>query len=255
MMFSTIIGIMIPFFGTALGALCVFFLRGEMSGRVRSALSGFAGGIMVAASVWSLLIPAIERCEGMGKLAFLPAVSGLLCGALFLLLIDVIIPHITENTENGVLGEGRGMFFAITLHNLPEGMAVGAVFAGIVAGETSITLAAAMVLSIGVAVQNVPEGAIVSMPQYSRGMPRGRAFLNGVASGVVEPVGAAVTILAASVIIPLLPFLLGFAAGAMLLVVAEELIPDVMESGHLHVGCFLFTLGFALMMTLDVTLG
>lgn len=254
-MISITIGILIPFFGTALGALCVFFLRGEMSGRVRSALSGFAGGIMVAASVWSLLIPAIDRCESMGTLAFLPAVSGLLCGAMFLLLLDVIIPRLTANTENDALGAGRRMFFAITLHNLPEGMAVGAVFAGLLAGETSITLAAAMVLSIGVAVQNVPEGAIVSMPQYSRGMARGRAFLYGTASGVVEPIGAAITILAASVVVPLLPFLLGFAAGAMLLVVAEELIPDVIESGYVHVGSFLFTIGFSLMMTLDVTLG
>ena len=253
MTWMSALGILIPFFGTALGAFGVFFLQNEMSGRVRSALSGFAGGIMVAASVWSLLIPAVERCEGLGTLAFLPAVLGLLCGALFLLLIDVVTP--CEEREVGALGDGRRMLFAVTLHNLPEGMAVGAVFAGLLAEERVGTLAAAMVLSVGVAVQNVPEGAIVSMPQYSRGTSRGRALWSGIMSGVVEPIGAAVTVLAASVVLPLLPFLLGFAAGAMLLVVAEELIPDMVESGHVHLGAFLFTLGFALMMTLDVTLG
>lgn len=253
-MTAIVFGVLIPLLGTTLGAACVFFMWGEMDRRVRSALSGFAGGIMVAASVWSLLIPAIDRSEALGKLSFVPPVLGLLCGVGFLILLDVLIPRLYAD-EDGEAKNPRKLVFAVTLHNLPEGMAVGAIFAGVIAGEAGITLAAAMVLSIGVAVQNFPEGAIVSMPQYSGGMSKWRAFLCGAASGVVEPIGAVITIMAASFIVPILPFLLGFAAGAMLYVVVEELIPEVSESGHQRLGSVFFTLGFSLMMALDVALG
>ena len=252
-MIATVWGIMIPFLGTALGAACVFFMSDEVKGSVRSALSGLAGGIMVAASVWSLLIPAIERSSHLGRLSFLPAAAGLLCGVLLLLLLDAVVPRLYAE---GASGDRHGkMLFAVTLHNFPEGMAVGAVFAGILAGEPGITVAAGMVLSIGVAVQNFPEGAIVSMPLCSGGMSRGRAFLYGVLSGAVEPLGALLTVAAVGIVVPILPFLLGLAAGAMLYVVAEELIPDVAESGHARVGNILFAVGFTLMMMLDVALG
>ena len=247
------LGVLIPFFGTALGGACVFFMRGEINQRVRSGLSGFAGGIMVAASVWSLLLPAIDRAESLGALAFLPATAGFLGGVLFLILIDLAAPFLAmesyEKKPNGRL------FFAVTLHNLPEGMAVGAVFAGVLAGEGGITLAAAMVLSVGVALQNIPEGAIVSMPQYGNGKTRIQAFISGAASGVIEPIGAAITILAAHVIVPILPVMLGFAAGAMIFVVVEELLPEVWESGHAKTGNLAFALGFTVMMVLDVVLG
>jgi ZIP family zinc transporter len=243
---------MIPFLGTVIGAACVFFCKGEMNRRLRSALSGFAGGIMVAASVWSLMIPAIERASTLGQLAFLPAAGGCLLGALLLLLADRFMPAVTLREAGW---ETHRMLFAITLHNLPEGMAVGTAFAGAVAGSGGLGIAAATVLAIGVGVQNVPEGAIVSMPLRGRGMPLGRAFCDGVMSGVVEPIGAVITLLAASVILPILPLLLGFAAGAMLYVVVCELIPEVMESGHADMGNLLFIIGFLVMMSLDVALG
>lgn len=254
MLIDILVGILIPLVGTALGAACVFFMRGEMDLRIQSALSGFAAGIMVAASVWSLLIPAIERAAHLGRLSFLPAVVGLIGGALFLLVLDSMIPRLyaaweRENARTSML------VFAVTLHNLPEGMAVGAVFAGLIAGETGITLAGALALSVGIALQNFPEGAIISLPQHSAGIDRGRAFWCGVLSGVVEPLGAVLTIFAASVIVPALPFVLSFAAGAMLYVVAEELIPEVAKSGHPHVGNVMFAVGFSFMMALDVALG
>lgn len=245
-------GVLIPLLGTSLGAACVFFMWGEMNRCARSALSGFAAGIMVAASVWSLLLPAIERAETLGWLSFAPAAGGVLCGTLLLMLADAIAP--CHTAEGAGYRENR-MYFAITLHNLPEGMAVGAALAGALAGSAGVGMAAAIVLSIGVAVQNIPEGAIVSMPLRGKGVPTGKAFFKGVLSGVVEPIGAAVTLLAASVIVPILPFLLGFAAGAMLYVVACELIPEVAESGHARTGNLLFILGFLVMMTLDVVLG
>lgn len=253
-MTAIVFGVLIPLLGTTIGAACVFFMWGEMNRQVRSALSGFAGGIMVAASVWSLLIPAIDRSSHLGKLSFIPPVFGLLCGVGFLIVLDALIPRLYAD-EDGETRNPRKLIFAVTLHNLPEGMAVGAIFAGVLAGEAGITLTAAMVLSIGVAVQNFPEGAIISMPQYSGGMSKWRSFLCGAASGVVEPIGAVITILAASFVVPTLPFLLGFAAGAMLYVVVEELIPDVAESGHRKLGAVFFTLGFSLMMALDVALG
>ena len=244
-------GILLPLCGTALGAAGVFVLRGDLNRRVQSALSGFSAGIMAAASVWSLLIPAIEASAEMERLSFLPAMIGLLCGVGGLILIDLILPFLYARAEE----RRSSLCFAVTLHNRPEGMAVGAVFAGLLAGEEGITLAAAMTLSLGVAIQNVPEGAIVSMPQYSRKGSRWGAFFTGAASGIVEPIGAAVTVLAASVIVPILPFLLGFAAGAMLYVVVEELIPEVAEGGYACTGNVMFAVGFSLMMALDVALG
>ena len=250
-MSAIVFGMLLPLIGTALGAACVFFMWGEMNGRVCSALSGFAAGIMVAASVWSLLIPAIDASEGLGKWSFVPATAGLLCGVGFLLVTDAFIPRLYARAEE----KRSSLVFAVTLHNLPEGMAVGAVFAGLLAGEAGITLAAALALSLGVAIQNIPEGAIVSMPQYSAGKSRIRSFFGGAMSGVVEPIGAVVTVLAASIVVPILPFLLGFAAGAMLYVVVEELIPEVAEGGFSCTGNTMFAIGFSLMMALDVALG
>ena len=252
-MIDIALGILIPFLGTALGAACVFFWRRSMGRRTVSALGGFAAGIMTAASVWSLLIPAIGRSEAWGRLSFVPASVGMLCGVLFLLISDIAVHGLY-----GVGDEGRRpsmLAVAVTLHNLPEGMAVGAIFAGVLAGEEGITVAAALALSTGVAIQNFPEGAIISMPAGGRGIPRGRAFATGVLSGIVEPLGAIVTILAAGIIVPALPYLLGFAAGAMLYVVTAELIPDVAKSGHPHTGNIMFAMGFTLMMALDVAFG
>lgn len=252
MIIDVALGVLLPFVGTALGAACVFFMRGEMNKRVQSALMGFSAGIMVAASVWSLLLPALDRSSEWERLSFLPAAVGLFGGMAFLQALDLLIPRIYEESEKK--SKSR-LVLAVTLHNLPEGMAVGAVLAGLLAGEQGITVAAAIALSLGVAIQNFPEGAIISMPERSRGLSRKRAFLYGALSGAVEPIGAFVTILAASIIVPALPFFLGFAAGAMLYVVVEELIPEVSRSGHTHVGNMMFSLGFTLMMTLDVALG
>ena len=255
MIIDVTLGVLLPFFGTTLGAACVFFMRGEMNKRIQSALMGFAAGIMVAASVWSLLLPALDRSQEWGRLSFLPAAVGLFCGMIFLLLLDVMIPRLYAASD-GVGGRRQSMLvLAVTLHNLPEGMAVGAVLAGLLAGESGITVAAAIALSLGIAIQNIPEGAIISMPECSQGISRKSAFVYGMLSGVVEPIGALMTLLAASVIVPALPFFLGFAAGAMLYVVVEELIPEVSRSGHSHVGNVMFSLGFTMMMVLDVALG
>ena len=250
MTINILLGALLPFMGTALGAAGVFFMRGEMNARARSAVIGFAAGIMVAASVWSLILPAVARAAGLGRFAFVPAAVGLLCGVFFLLLLDLLASRLCAK------GESRSrLTMAVTLHNLPEGMAVGAVLAGLLAGEEGITVASALALSLGIAIQNFPEGAIISMPEHSRGYARGRAFLHGVLSGAVEPLGALMTILAAGVIVPALPYLLGFAAGAMICVVVEELIPELAESGHLHLGSITFSFGFTLMMILDIALG
>ena len=227
---ETFLGIMIPFLGTALGSACVFFMKKSLGNLVQRALAGFAAGVMVAASIWSLLIPAIEQSEGMGKLSFLPAFIGFWAGVLFLLLLDRLIPHlhVGSNQAEGPksrLGHSTMMVLAVTLHNIPEGMAVGVMYAGFLAGNAQITAASALVLSLGIAIQNFPEGAIISMPLRAEGESKGRAFLGGVLSGVVEPIGAVLTILAAQLVIPALPYFLSFAAGAMLYVVVEELIP------------------------------
>ena len=253
-------GIAIPFLGTALGAACVFFMKKALSDRVQRALTGFAAGVMVAASVWSLLIPAMEQSAGMGKWAFVPAAVGFWIGILFLLLLDHIIPHLHQNSTQAEgpksqLERTTMMVLAVTLHNIPEGMAVGVVYAGYRSGSAQITAAGALALSLGIAIQNFPEGAIISMPLRAEGMSKGRAFLGGVLSGSVEPIGAVLTILAAGLIVPALPYLLSFAAGAMLYVVVEELIPEMSEGVHSDIGTVFFAVGFSVMMVLDVALG
>ena len=260
--FSPIIfeGLAIPFLGTALGAACVFFMKEELSVHVQKMLLGFAAGVMVAASVWSLLIPAMEESAHLGDLAFLPAVAGFWIGTLFLLLLDHIIPHLHLNSDEAEgpkshLSKTIMMALAVTLHNIPEGMAVGVVLAGWAAGGGDISVGAALALSIGIAIQNFPEGAIVSMPLRAAGETRAKAFRLGVLSGIVEPIGGFLTILAASFVIPVLPYLLSFAAGAMLYVVVEELIPEMSAGEHTDIGVLAFAFGFTLMMALDVALG
>ena len=249
-----------PFFGTALGAACVFFLKKGLGDRVQRGLTGFASGVMVAASIWSLLIPAMEQSAGVGGWAFLPAVTGFWAGILFLLGLDHLIPHLHQRSQQAEgprtqLQRSTMMVLAVTLHNIPEGMAVGVVYAGFLAGEGQITVMGALALSLGIAIQNFPEGAIISMPLRSEGMGKAKAFAGGVLSGVVEPVGALLTILAAGLVVPALPYLLSFAAGAMLYVVVEELIPEMSQGEHSNVGTLAFALGFTLMMALDVALG
>ena len=253
-------GILIPFLGTSLGAGCVFFLKKSLSDGIQRALTGFAAGVMVAASVWSLLIPAMEQAADLGRLAFFPAAVGFWLGILFLLLLDHLIPHLHQNSlqaegPKSQLQRTTMMVLAVTLHNIPEGMAVGVVYAGYLAGTAQITAAGALALSLGIAIQNFPEGAIISMPLRAEGMKKGRAFWGGVLSGIVEPIGAVLTILAAGIVVPALPYLLSFAAGAMLYVVVEELIPEMSQGQHSNVGTVFFAVGFSGMMVLDVALG
>lgn len=255
------LGIMIPFAGTTLGAACVFLLKNDIPDRVQKALLGFASGIMVAASVWSLLIPSMEMSQSMGRLRFIPAVAGFLIGVGFILALDTFVPHqhIGQEEAEGIpKGWSRSvkLLLAVTLHNIPEGMAVGVVFAGMIADSAEITMAGAFALSVGIAVQNFPEGAIVSMPLRSEsGMNRWKAFLCGAASGIVEPAAAGLTILLKNLLIPVLPYLLAFAAGAMIYVVVEELIPEANEGKHSNIATVGFALGFSVMMILDVALG
>ena len=254
------LGILIPFIGTTLGAACVLFMKKTLRKQVQNALAGFAAGVMVAASIWSLLIPAIEQSENMGALSFFPAVVGFWIGVLFLLTLDHLIPHLHVGSEQSEgpkskLGRTTMMVLAVTLHNIPEGMAVGVMYAGFLAGNTQITAASALALSLGIAIQNFPEGAIISLPLRAEGESKGKAFLGGVLSGVVEPIGAVLTIIAAQLIIPALPYLLSFAAGAMLYVVVEELIPEMSQGEHSNIGTVFFAVGFSLMMVLDVALG
>ena len=268
-------GILIPFLGTSLGAGCVFFLKNSLRDGIQRALTGFAAGVMVAASIWSLLIPAMEQAADLGRLAFFPAVVGFWLGVLFLLLLDHLIPHLHQNSlqaegPKSQLQRTTMMVLAVTLHNIPEGMAVGVVYAGYLipegmavgvvyagylAGTAQITAAGALALSLGIAIQNFPEGAIISMPLRAEGMKKGRAFWGGVLSGIVEPIGAVLTILAAGIVVPALPYLLSFAAGAMLYVVVEELIPEMSQGQHSNVGTVFFAVGFSVMMVLDVALG
>lgn len=257
---NTFYGILIPFLGTTLGAACVFFLKKALSESLQRALTGFAAGVMVAASVWSLLIPAIEQASGMGRLSFAPAVIGFWCGILFLLLLDHVIPHLHRNCEQTEgpkihLQRSTMLLLAVTLHNIPEGMAVGVMYAGYLSGNAQITAAGALALSLGIAIQNFPEGAIISMPLRAEGMSKSKAFLCGTLSGIVEPIGAFLTILAAQHIIAFLPYFLSFAAGAMLYVVVEELIPEMSQGRHSNLGTLFFAIGFTLMMALDVGLG
>lgn len=256
---NSFLGIMIPFIGTTAGAACVFFLRGEIQVNVQKSLLGFAAGVMMAASVWSLLIPSIGMAEGMGKLAFIPAATGFFIGIASMLLLDRLAPEIyvqkNGNDTRGSLSKNAMLLLAVTIHNIPEGMAVGVVFAGMLSGTAGITMADAMALSVGIAVQNFPEGAIISLPLRAEGMGKRRAFYYGTASGAVEPVGALLTILLSAYITPILPYLLAFAAGAMLYVVVEELIPEASQEPHSHIGTVGAALGFLIMMILDVALG
>ena len=257
---ETFLGILIPFLGTTLGSSCVFFMKNTFSDLIQRSLAGFAAGVMVAASIWSLLIPAIEQSESMGKLSFLPAFIGFWSGVLFLLLLDRLIPHLHVGSEQAEgpkskLGRTTMMMLAVTLHNIPEGMAVGVVYAGFLSGNTQITAASALALSLGIAIQNFPEGAIISMPLRAEGERKGRAFLGGVLSGIVEPIGAVLTLLAAQLVIPALPYFLSFASGAMLYVVVEELIPEMSQGRHSNLGTVFFAVGFSVMMVLDVALG
>ena len=254
-----IIGILIPLAGTSLGSAMVFFLKDSISKNIQRILTGFAAGVMVAASFWSLLQPALESAESMGKLSFIPAAAGFLIGIGFLLVLDMVTPHMHMNKE----GEGpksglkrtTKLILAVTLHNIPEGMAVGVVYANIIAGNSLISTAGALALAIGIAIQNFPEGAIVSMPLRGEGMSKGKTFWYGVLSGAVEPVAAIITVFAFSLVSATLPYMLAFAAGAMIYVVVEELIPEMSEGEHSNLGTIALSFGFVLMMILDVALG
>lgn len=254
------IGVMIPFIGTMLGAACVFFMRKELNAKVQKALLGFASGVMVAASVWSLLIPAIDMSQAMGSFAFVPATVGFGLGILFLLGMDRLIPHLHLNTDEpegpkSNLKKTTMLVLAVTLHNIPEGMAVGVGFAGLLSGNEQMTLAGAFALSAGIAIQNFPEGAIISLLLASEGGSKGKAFWYGTLSGIVEPIAAVLTILLASLITPVLPYLLAFAAGAMIYVVVEELLPEASQGEHANISTIGFAVGFMIMMVLDVALG
>lgn len=257
---NAVIGLMIPFAGTTAGAAAVMFMRKELDDRVQRALTGFAAGVMTAASVWSLILPAIEQSSHLGRLSFLPAAAGFWGGVLFLLLLDRVIPHLhmyateAEGPRSG-MAKTTMMVMAVTLHNIPEGMAVGVVYAGLLSGTAEITAGGALALAVGIAIQNFPEGAIISMPLHAEGNSRVRSFADGVLSGLVEPVGGLITIFAASLVVPAMPYLLSGAAGAMMYVVVEELIPEMSSGKHSNIGTLMFSFGFTLMMMLDVSLG
>ena len=257
---TVLIGLLIPFLGTALGSGCVFFMRKTLSQSVQKALSGFAAGVMVAASVWSLLIPAMEQASDLESWAFLPALVGFWLGVLFLLLLDHVIPHLHRNASKAEgpksrLARTTMMVLAVTLHNIPEGMAVGVVYAGLRSGSANITAGGALALALGIAIQNFPEGAIISMPLYAEGKSKPASFALGVLSGAVEPVFGALTVILVGLVVPAMPYLLSFAAGAMLYVVVEELIPEMSAGEHSNIGVLFFAVGFSLMMALDVALG
>lgn len=253
------IGVLIPFLGTALGAACVFLLKKEMNATLQKTMLGFAAGVMVAASVWSLLIPAMEMSDSMGRLSFIPAAAGFLLGIGFLLILDKAIPHLHLNEEEqegpkGNFKKSTMLMLAVTIHNIPEGASVGIVLAGALAGDNLITMAGAIALSVGIAIQNFPEGAIISLP-LKETSGKGKAFLMGVLSGIVEPIAAIITLLLATYITPFIPYTLAFAAGAMIYVVVEELVPESAEGEHSNMGTIGFAIGFVLMMILDVALG
>ena len=257
---TVVFGLLIPFLGTSLGAACVFFLKDDLKTGLQRALTGFAAGVMVAASIWSLLVPAIEQAESMERLAFLPAFLGFWLGIGFLLLLDHVIPHLhmtIEQTEGpkSRLPRTAMMVLAVTLHNIPEGMAVGVVYAGLLNGTDLITAGGALALALGIAIQNFPEGAIISMPLYAEGKSKSKSFWLGVLSGAVEPIFGTLTVVVAGLVIPAMPYLLSFAAGAMLYVVVEELIPEMSVGEHSNTGVVSFAVGFSLMMALDVALG
>ena len=255
-----VIGLAIPFLGTTLGAAMVFLMKNKINNKIEKLLLGFASGVMIAASIWSLLIPAIEMSESQGKIAWVPATIGFLLGITFLLVLDSVIPHmhLKSDKPEGIkskLKKTTMMVFAVTLHNIPEGMAVGVTFAGALTQNAGITMAGAFALAIGIAIQNFPEGAIISMPLKSEGMSKPKAFLYGTLSGIVEPIGAIITILLTNAVVPMLPYLLAFAAGAMIYVVVEELIPESQAGQHSNIGTIGVAIGFVVMMILDVALG
>lgn len=257
---SILPALIVPFLGTSLGSACVFLMRGKMNPKIQKSLQGFASGVMVAASIWSLILPAFEMSSSFGKLSFIPPVAGFWLGIFFLLGIDHLVPHLhlgssSPEGHKSRLKKTTMMVLAVTIHNIPEGMAVGVVYAGFLSGNGGITAAGALSLALGIAIQNFPEGAVISLPLSSEGESRGKAFAAGVLSGAVEPVGAFLTIIASSVVLGALPYLLSFAAGAMLYVVVEELIPEMSSGSHSDVGAVSFAFGFTLMMTLDVVLG
>ena len=254
------IGLLIPFLGTVLGSSMVFLMRKQMHKKIEKLLLGFASGVMLSASIWSLIIPSMEMAKKQGEISWVPAAIGFLLGVLFLLALDHIIPHLHLKTDKpeGISSKFKNstmMVLAVTLHNIPEGMAVGVVFAGMLAESTGITLAGAIALSIGIAIQNFPEGAIISMPLKAEGISKVKAFIYGILSGIVEPIAAIITILITSVVFPVLPYILSFAAGAMIYVVVEELIPETQEGEHSDIGTIGVAIGFVLMMILDVALG
>lgn len=255
-----VIGLAIPFLGTTLGAAMVFLMKNKINNKIEKLLLGFASGVMIAASIWSLLIPAIEMSESQGKIAWVPAAIGFLLGITFLLVLDSVIPHLhlKSDKQEGIkskLKKTTMMVFAVTLHNIPEGMAVGVTFAGALTQNAGITMAGAFALAIGIAIQNFPEGAIISMPLKSEGISKPKAFLYGTLSGIVEPIGAIITILLTNAVVPMLPYLLAFAAGAMIYVVVEELIPESQAGEHSNIGTIGVAIGFVVMMILDVALG
>ena len=257
---SVMIGVLIPFIGTSLGAAFVFFMKKQLGRSVQRALTGFAAGVMTAASIWSLLIPALEQSSSMGAFSFVPAVAGFWIGTLFLLILDKTIPHLhmfADKAEGhkSKLARTTMMLLAVTLHNIPEGMAVGVMYAGLLAGSADISAGGAWALALGIAIQNVPEGAIISMPLHAEGKSKPFSFLGGVLSGAVEPIGALITVVISGLMIPVMPYLLSFAAGAMIYVVVEELIPEMSEGEHSNIGVIMFAVGFTVMMTLDVSLG
>lgn len=259
-MISTLIGVLIPFLGTLLGSACVFLLKDKINNKLQRGLLGFASGVMIAAAIWSLIIPSIDMSGYLGKLAFIPAAVGIILGMLFLLLMDKIIPHLHLSSKKpeglkAKISKTTMLVLAVTLHNIPEGMAVGVVFAGFISGETSISIAGSIALSIGIAIQNFPEGAIISLPLKSEGNSKLKSFILGTLSGIVEPIAALVTILLANLITPILPYVLSFAAGAMIYVVVEELIPEASEGEHSNIGSIGFGIGFVIMMILDIALG
>ena len=253
-------GLLIPFLGTAAGAGCVFFLKKDLKLGVQRALTGFAAGVMVAASIWSLIVPAMEQSAAMGRWAFLPAFAGFWLGILFLLLLDHAIPHLHRRIDQAEgpkssLSRMIMMVLAVTLHNIPEGMAVGVVYGGLLTGSSSITAGGALALALGIAIQNFPEGAIISMPLYVEGKSKSKSFWLGVLSGAVEPIFGGLTVIVAGLVVPAMPYLLSFAAGAMLYVVVEELIPEMSAGEHSNIGVLFFAVGFSLMMAQDVALG
>lgn len=257
---NILIGLLIPFLGTTLGSSMVFLMKNKMNEKVEKILLGFASGVMVSASIWSLLVPSIDMARDQEIIAWIPATIGFILGIIFLLILDNIIPHLHLKSKEpegpkAKLKKTTMMVLAVTLHNIPEGMAVGVAIAGAISGNTSITIASAIALSIGIAIQNFPEGAIISMPLKEEGISKGKAFLYGTLSGIVEPIGGLITILLTSLVVPVLPYLLSFAAGAMMYVVVEELIPESQIGKHSNIGTIGFAIGFIVMMILDVALG